>query len=129
MLRSTSHLPDPSTVSDPAVRKVIESVSRADAILHEEGDRLKGHTLTAEWSSSPGIPLTEAVQLRLSLGMIDLTQSVGTRELEDDGRTRRRIRDELWYVVTAYAMNNQKEILRLVDELQRDQPAPTGVGA
>lgn len=127
MITSKMSLPDAvPNLSAERLSEIRERVIAADSILREEADKIKGHTVKAEWTQDGLFPLSERVQLRLQLGKVMFVNTVWTSTLASADRVRKQIRDDLWEVVTTYAMNNQEEILRLLEELKQE---PASVGA
>lgn len=111
MIESRIDLPEVSA----ELRKQIEA---ADAILREEGGKLKGHTVRAFWKVDGTFPASERISLTLLLGKVHMSFVVWTAMLSDPMKVRAMIRDHMWAVVTAFALNNQEEILKLVEELK-----------
>ncbi|HET6572680.1 MAG TPA: hypothetical protein VFG68_03685 [Fimbriiglobus sp.] len=120
MLASRILLPDRIPVMTAEDAQLLrERVVAANEVLREEAAKLADHTVEAEWRLSPVTPPPRA-ELVLSLGQARLTHQFFLGELADPANVRKRLRNELWYLVATYSANNQKEITRLLSELRQD---------
>lgn len=111
MIESRIDLPEVSA-------ELREQVESADAILREEGSKLKGHTVRAYWKADGSFPTSERISLTLLLGKVHMSFVVWPAQLSDPKKVRAMIRDHMWTVVTTFALNNQEEILKLAEELK-----------
>jgi hypothetical protein len=121
MLNSRIAFPTESPIHDTerwhALRRLVEG---ADEMLREETAKLEGHTVWAVWQPSPVEPASR-VELELRLGPEHIVRQILDNELSDRTRLRQILRDALWDVVTAYALYNQWEILRLAAEIKQER--------
>jgi hypothetical protein len=120
MLESRIDLPASIPNMTPeAAQTFRDHVASADEILREEAAHLADHTVHAEWKLSP-ITAPPRVELILSLKPVRFTHQIFLEVLADPAKLRTRLRNELWYLVSTYAMNNQQEINRLLKEIKQD---------
>ena len=109
-------------MSPDDVRCLREQVGAADRVLRDEAAKLAGHTIVAEWRpAGPGPrangPVTD---LDLRLESAHLTVPISGEELDSPERLRRRLRRELWSLVTTYATSVSDRIARLADQITHE---------
>jgi hypothetical protein len=123
MLASQINLPNEIPgLTREAAHALHDHVAAADETLRDITAGLEFHTVHAEWKLAPGTS-PPRIELSLTLGTAHATHQFSVAELADPDKLRQRLRDVIWDLVSACFWINQREINKLLNELEYDHMA------